>query len=77
MRKILKKFSLVVGWLCLTLLGGFLGVAIAWITVSGGGYGDGIWLAIGGFFGLFVGALGGMVILVWVEDRFTRQRTAP
>ena len=40
-------------------------------------YGDGLWVAVGGFLGLFVGALGGMVVLIWVEDRLARRRTAP
>jgi len=77
MRKILKKLSVVAAWICLTIVGGFSGAIIAWCSVSGDGYGDGIWVAIGGFVGLFVGALGGMVVLIWVEDRLTSQRTVP
>jgi hypothetical protein len=77
MREIFKKLGLIVAWLCLTLLGGCLGTAIAWVSTSMESYGDGLWVAFGGFLGLFVGALGGMVVLVWVEDRLARRRTAP
>jgi hypothetical protein len=73
MRKILKKLGLVVAWLCLTFLGGCLGAGIAWFSTSMESYGDGLWVAIGGLLGLFVGALGGMVVLVWLEDRLARQ----